>query len=158
MMSHDEAVKFWENRIQMDLNTQVQNLGRTDMAVHPPIDPDGKRKARTFDTGATRDTDENKLDYEGFLSPFVLERFAEYLQHHRVQSDGNVRDSDNWQKGIPKDVYMKSMLRHVMEVWKQHRATGTISPQVEEDLCGVMFNSMGMLLEILKRKEVSDDS
>src|SRR5687768_9111242 len=29
--------------------------------------------ARTFSTGATRDTDNGKLDYEAFLSPLVLE-------------------------------------------------------------------------------------
>ena len=57
---------------------------------------------RNFDTGATRDVDTNKLDFEGFLSPVVLERYAEYMHKNRVQADGNLRDSDNWQKGIPK--------------------------------------------------------
>ena len=53
---------------------------------------------RTFDTGATRDSDNDKLDYEGFLSPLVLRRYAEYLHKHRKQSDGKIRTSDNWQK------------------------------------------------------------
>ena len=32
---------------------------------------------RTFATGATRDTEVEKLDYEGFLSPVVLKAYAE---------------------------------------------------------------------------------
>jgi len=31
---------------------------------------------RQFESGATRDTEDGKLDYEGFLSPAVLLRFA----------------------------------------------------------------------------------
>src|SRR5687768_4320669 len=34
---------------------------------------------REFETGATRNLDNGKLDYEGFLSPLVMERFAEYM-------------------------------------------------------------------------------
>ena len=33
---------------------------------------------RQFQTGAYRDTDNNKLDYEAFLSPIVLERYARF--------------------------------------------------------------------------------
>ena len=44
-----------------------------------------KRKIRQFNTGATRDTDEDKYDYEGFYSPLVMERFAQYMNKHRKQ-------------------------------------------------------------------------
>lgn len=115
------------------------------------------QKIRQFDTGATRDTDQNKLDYEGFYNPRVLEIYAQYLNKHRVQSDGNLRDSDNWQKGIPKNVYMKSLCRHLIAVWLIHR--GYIAKDNKENivtlkdsLCGTIFNAMGMLLEILKEK------
>lgn len=101
---------------------------------------------REFSTGATRDTATNKLDFEGFLSPLVLRRFAEYMNKNRVQSDGSLRDSDNWQKGIPEDVYMKSMWRHFMSVWEGHRG---ISDNQIEDLCALMFNVQGMLHELL---------
>ncbi len=103
---------------------------------------------RTFGTGATRNTDVNKLDYEGFLSPTVLKRYAEYLHKHRVQADGNIRESDNWQKGIPKDVYMKSAFRHFMDVWSCHRGVG--NADLEESLCATLFNLMGYLHEVLK--------
>ena len=99
---------------------------------------------RKFDTGATSDSDSEKLDFEGFLSPIVLERYAQYMHKHRKQADGSLRDSDNWQKGIPKDVYMKSMWRHFFAVWKSHRS-GSVS---KDDLCALLFNVMGYLHEL----------
>ena len=116
------------------------------------------KKIRTFSTGATRNLDENKFDYEGFLSPIVLKRFAEYMHNHRRQADGSFRDSDNWQKGIPKDAYMKSMFRHFMDLWTLHRnpkADFIRNPEGEdvdksELLSALMFNVMGYLYEELK--------
>ena len=108
---------------------------------------------RTFDTGATRDLDANKLDFEGFLSPLVIERYAQYLNKHRTMADGSTRASDNWQKGIPLTVYMKSAWRHFHAWWKLHRAANDISSvELEDDLCAVLFNTMGYLHEHLKAK------
>jgi hypothetical protein len=109
-------------------------------------DPSKVPLVRTFSTGATRDTDENKLDFEGFFSPLVMEEFAKYMHGKRKMADGSMRDSDNWQKGIPTDAYMKSMWRHFFAVWKSHRA-GTVS---QEDLMGLMFNVQGYAHEALK--------
>ena len=108
---------------------------------------------REFETGATRDTDETKFDYEAFLSPLVLERYAEYMHKYRKQPDGSVRDGDNWQKGIPEDAYMKSLWRHFMDVWKEHRGIKTKAGMAEA-LCAVMFNAMGMLHEQLRDKQI----
>lgn len=104
---------------------------------------------RRFTTGATRDTAQDKLDFEGFLCPFVLERYAQYMHKNRKMADGSLRDSDNWQKGIPKDVYMKSMTRHFMEVWREYRSA-TCQEVSSETLCALLFNVMGMLHEVLK--------
>jgi hypothetical protein len=106
--------------------------------------PIAARVPRAFVTGATRDQDVDKYDYEGFLAPGVLERFAEYMHKHRLQLDGTLRDSDNWQRGIPRDAYMKSAWRHFMAVWAGHR-TGQVN---DEDLCALMFNVMGYLFEL----------
>jgi hypothetical protein len=106
---------------------------------------------RTFSTGATRDDDADKLDYEGFLSPVVLERYARYMNAHRRQQDGTLRDSDNWQRGIPRAQYVKSLWRHFMDVllvtrgWPDKATTKSL----EEALCAVLFNAMGLLHEIL---------
>lgn len=103
---------------------------------------------REFTTGATRDTDEDKLDFEGFLSPEVIQRFAEYMHKHRKQADGKLRASDNWQKGIPVEAYMKSLWRHFQTVWLAYRRG---APLPEEELCAMKFNVNGLLLETLRK-------
>ena len=77
--------------------------------------------SRTFDTGATRDSVDDKIDIEGFISPIVLVAYCKYMHKMRTQHKGEPRDSDNWQKGIPLDVYVKSMLRHTLDVWLINR-------------------------------------
>lgn len=106
---------------------------------------------RVFETGATRNVDNNKLDYEGFLSPLALERYAQYLHKHRFQADGKIRESDNWQKGIPFNVYMKSLWRHFMDLWKLHRGFRA-DEDIEEALCAILFNAQGYLHEYLKNR------
>jgi len=117
---------------------------------------------RKFETGATRDSDENKLDYEGFLHPAVLEAFSAYMHTHRKQADGSLRSSDNWQKGIPRDAYRKSLLRHVMTAWKLWRgwtvepeSIGGVmrAPTMLECLCGILFNTQGLILEDMKQTQ-----
>lgn len=110
---------------------------------------------REFESGATRDTEDGKLDYEGFLSPAVLQRFAEYMHEHRLQKDGTLRDSDNWQKGMPRDVYIKSMWRHFMDLWLKHRwmlagNKPSDTKTLEDALCALLFNVQGYLYEVLK--------
>jgi hypothetical protein len=110
---------------------------------------------RVFSTGATRDADENKLDFEGFLSPLVLEEFAKYMHGKRKMPDGSMRDSDNWQKGIPTEAYMKSMFRHFFAVWRSYRRDPKrgegydYAPFVEE-LLALLFNVQGITHEVLK--------
>lgn len=115
---------------------------------------------RVFDTGATRDTDDEKLDFEGFLSPLALERYAEYMHSNRKMGDGARRASDNWQKGIPMDAYLKSAWRHFFAVWKARRVgRGLVAAQ--EDMCALLFNIMGLLHEVLKQQKclgVAEDS
>lgn len=107
--------------------------------------------ARRFTTGATRDQDFTKPDYEGFLSPLVIERFGEYMHLHRKQADGQLRDSDNWQKGIPLAVYMKSGFRHFHDWWSQHRGLAG-KDLLEDALCALLFNVSGYLHETLKAR------
>lgn len=106
---------------------------------------------RKFITGATRDNDESKNDYEGFLSPLVIEAYGNYMTKHRKQADGNLRDSDNWQKGMPKDCYIKSGWRHFMDWWKEHRGIPSREGLIDA-LCALMFNVMGYLHETLKEE------
>jgi hypothetical protein len=48
---------------------------------------------------------------------------------------------------MPPEQYLKSLLRHVMAVWKAHR-TGKPLPQ--DEACAVLFNAFGLLFEELK--------
>lgn len=104
---------------------------------------------RKFKTGATRDDDTNKLDFEGAISSLALERFVQYMHKHRTQADGKLRTSDNWQKGIDKDAYMKSMWRHFFDVWSIHRGHKK-EIDLEEALCALLFNVQGLLHETIK--------
>lgn len=102
---------------------------------------------KEFKSGATR-SPEPLEDPEGFLSPFVIDAFNAYMAKHRTQSDGKLRASDNWQKGMPKRRYMRSMWRHFLQVWRIWRQEGR-SGHLVEPLCALMFNVHGMLLEVL---------
>jgi hypothetical protein len=114
---------------------------------------------REFKTGATRDSDNTKNDYEGFFHPSVIERYGNYMTKHRLQADGKLRDSDNWQRGMPKEVYIKSAWRHFLDVWFIHRGYKRFDKQrneeitIQEALCALLFNVMGYLFEDLKPKE-----
>lgn len=111
---------------------------------------------RTFETGATRDVDTEKFDYEGFLSPLVVERFGQYMHQHRKQTDGKLRDSDNWTKGIPRRSYMKSLWRHFMDAWCLMRGypERSTNKDLSDVLCAVLFNTMGLLHEVLLEREI----
>lgn len=102
---------------------------------------------RVFESGATRDSDEGKIDYAGCLSPYALKAFGEYMRAHQVQADGTLRDSRNWQKGIPMPAYVSSAARHWHEVWEGYERSG--APSIEA-LCALMFNVQGMLHELTK--------
>lgn len=106
---------------------------------------------RTFTTGASRNAEDGKLDYDGFLSPTVLRRYAEYMHRNRRLADGSLRDSDNWQRGMPEEVYRKSLWRHFVDVWTLHRS-GANDDALEDALCAVLFNASGLLHEVLRRR------
>ena len=112
-------------------------------------------KVREFLSGATRDTNEGKLDPEGFNSPIVELEFAKYMHKHRKQSDDKLRASDNWQKGIGKDVYAESMGRHYLVWWLEHRGFNSRDGIIDA-LCGLRFNVNGYLFEILKGLDIGE--
>lgn len=114
---------------------------------------------RISETGATRNTAIDKLDYEGFLSPIVIEAFAQYMHKHRHLADGTLRDSDNWQKLFSKDykehrdICIKSAWRHFMDLWMEHRGFES-RDGMDEAICGLLFNIMAYYYSILlERRE-----
>ena len=111
---------------------------------------------REFGTGATRNDDDDRYDYEGFLSPLVIQRFGEYMHKHRKQADGKLRASDNWQKGIPLGAYMKSGWRHFMDWWMGYRRREW-TPALEDTLCALLFNVQGFLHELIRLRNCSPE-
>lgn len=119
--------------------------------------PDGKLEIRKFESGATRDTAEGKLDYVKALCPLVLKRYVQYLDKHRKMPDGSMRDFDNWKQGIDEAVYHSSSGRHFFDTWlltEGFTAEDNHGPvELEDALCAQLFNIMGRLHEILVEKE-----
>lgn len=113
----------------------------------------------TFSTGANRNDATNQIDPEGFFSPEVLQVYCDYMHKNRFRPNGEFRDSDNWQLGIPQFRYMKSLWRHFFSVWTLHRKVKNNLPEPSpyrnekllEDCCGVLFNTFGYMFEELKK-------
>lgn len=109
---------------------------------------------RTYETGATRNALGNKLQYEGYFSPLVLQARAAYMRRHQTQEDGSLRDADNWQKGIPPADLMDSAFRHFMDWWLAHRGHATQS-DVQEAICALMFNAEAYLHAFITNEQAS---
>lgn len=122
---------------------------------HNPLNQElEETNIRKFGNGATRDTIEGKLSYVKGLSPIVLQRYLQYLDKHRLQSDGLMREFNNWKRGIPVDTYNDSLFRHAMAAWLLHDGFpvkdnhGSVT--LEDTLCAIIFNASGWLHESLK--------
>jgi hypothetical protein len=117
-------------------------------ATHPP------KVGRYFDTGAYRDADADKPDYAGFQSSIVNRAFGEYMQRHRLQSDGQMRGSDNWKRGIPKDEYFRSFKRHAEDLFLEWEGYDS-RDGIDEALGGLMFNLQGFWMELLRERDTT---
>lgn len=126
-----------------------------------------EKEIRKFSTGATRDTDNGKIDPEAFLDPLALAEYFEFMHRHRVQKDGGLRDGDNWQNGFTRKAIMKSLWRHAFDLWLMHREHAPVSKDclelytlygrekaMVESLNGVVFNAFAYMREILLRRSI----
>jgi hypothetical protein len=104
---------------------------------------------RTFETGATRNDDQEKLNYAGALSPIALKAFVEYMHKHRFQPDGSIREAGNWKKGMTLQSYMESGARHFQDWWMEYEGYESREGLIDA-LCGLLFNVQGYLHETLK--------
>lgn len=111
-------------------------LGLESMVKHP--------------TGATKSDSAGKLDIEGFINPAVLAMYCEYM-HRKRQTALGLRDSDNWQLGIEDDVLMKSLLRHVLDLWLHHRKEAGAVEDYADSLSAIFFNVQALMLNHTRR-------
>jgi hypothetical protein len=79
-----------------------------------------KGEIRQFESGATRDTASGKIEYHGFRHPLLEHSFGEYMNKHRIQSNGELRDSNNWWKGWDKEISLQSLCRHLADLEAIH--------------------------------------
>lgn len=116
-------------------------------------------KLRIAETGAMRDTANNKLDYEAAISPLFLKRYVEYIDSHKIKPDGTIRELDNWQLlfGTPKEhrnICIKSAYRHFMDLLLEHDGFKS-RDGIEEALGGLIFNIQAYWFSLLKEEEES---
>jgi hypothetical protein len=112
---------------------------------------------RTYDTGATRDTEEGKLRFHAALSPYALAALVDYMRRHNNQAH---RCEENWKQGMPLEDYLGSDIRHTVSWWTLHDSiagAGTLLPEqltaLIDALCGDLFNAFGYLHELTKPGE-----
>lgn len=123
----------------------IQEMLASQSATHPAV--------RTLDGGATRDLADHKPEYHRFLCPKVLAYYCEqYMMPHQNTAAGR-READNWKGGFGLDVVIASLSRHYWAVWKKWDAHELSDEDTMQDLCGILFNTMAMMREIMEAKK-----
>lgn len=115
---------------------------------------------KAYDTGAYRDADTGKVDFEGHLCPLTLEAYGEWLDTKRTMSDGSRRAADNWQLGMSSADYMRSLWRHFLQLWKLHRGHPVYKngkPVTKrEAACAILFNTFGYLRNVIVEEQMCE--
>jgi hypothetical protein len=113
---------------------------------------------RHFIGGASRNTDDTKADPEGCFHPLVLREVSEYMKKHSFLPDGTRRPADNWQHGMPRAVWRKSLERHWLDVRLHDKGfSDKAHESLIDALCAVIFNAQGRLLEELLGRDLPVD-
>ena len=96
---------------------------------------------RTFEGGATRNNDPERIDFIRMLSIPALFSYAKYMRAHRKQADGSMRAFDNWKSGMPEHEVLESLLRHVLDLIALHEGLEPLREcEIEETCCAIKFN------------------
>jgi hypothetical protein len=116
---------------------------------------------RMSESGAIRNSDVGKINYQGALSPLILEAYGKYIEKHSLLPDGTRRNNKNWQKlfGTPEEhrqVCIESAWRHFIDVLMEHDGYDS-RDGIDEALGGLMFNVQAywfsLLIERKKKNE-----
>jgi len=117
-----------------------------------------EKKDRVFESGASRNSEEGKLQKDRFLNPRVIHEYSKFMHNNRKTDSGLVREGDNWQAGIPIPALLGSMTRHTEDV-KLH--LGGYSADADEEyldsIFGAIFNLMGLAHAELNLKGKEDE-
>jgi len=96
-------------------------------------------KRQTFETGAVRDTAENKIRAD-LISPFALERLGEWLRLGCLKYEER-----NWERGIPVSRSTASLWRHLLKFQQGDSS--------EDHLAAIFCNCMFIIhtMEMVRR-------
>lgn len=99
---------------------------------------------RISESGAIRNSDIGKINYQGALSPLILEAYGKYIEKHSLLPDGTRRNNKNWQNlfGTPEEhrqVCIESAWRHFIDLLMEHDGYES-RDGIDEALGGLMFN------------------
>ena len=112
---------------------------------------------RNFDTGAIRDNDDSKINYQGALSPLVLEAYGAYIQKHSLLPDGTRRNNKNWQNLFGtheehRQVCIESAWRHFIDLLMEHDGYDS-RDGLDEAIGGLLFNIQAYWFSVLKERK-----
>ena len=114
---------------------------------------------REFETGATRNNDQERVDWVKMLSLPAMFEYARYMSRHRLQTDGKLREFDNWKGadkkgGFPLDEVVESLMRHTLDLAALQNGDVPMRPcDTREACCAIIFNAMAYLHTILSARE-----
>ena len=111
---------------------------------------------RMSESGAIRNSDVGKINYQGALSPLILEAYGKYIEKHSLLPDGTRRNNKNWQNlfGTPEEhrqVCIESAWRHFIDLLMDHDGYES-RDGIDEALGGLMFNIQAYWFSILKER------
>jgi len=96
---------------------------------------------RHFNTGAVRDSDDEKEDYIETISWRAFKRYAKYMTSKKKKYG-----QGNFKKGIPIESYEQSLVRHLQKYIENKYEKGV--EEVNEDhLSAMVFNLFGIMHE-----------
>ena len=112
---------------------------------------------RMSESGAIRNSDIGKINYQGALSPLILEAYGKYIEKHSNLPDGTKRNNKNWQNlfGTPEEhrqVCIESAWRHFIDLLKEHDGYNS-QDGIDEALGGLMFNIQAYWFSLLSDKK-----
>ncbi len=93
-----------------------------------------KTKLRSFETGAIRDSDEDKESYIESISWLALRRYAFYMKTQEKKYGRG-----NWKKGIPTESGEDSLFRHLTKYLLNKYDNANIEPDIDH-LAAALFN------------------
>lgn len=101
---------------------------------------------RKFNSGAVRDSEDDKVDFTETISWTAFNRYARYMTSKKKKYG-----QGNFKKGIPIDSYERSLLRHIDKYMRNKYEGGSDEPD-EDHLSACVFNLFGLMHEE-ERKE-----